>query len=119
MPERIRAAGILAIVLALIAYAYSPLLTAGFLGEDLAVISALDAVSGPADWYRVDGTQARPGAALLLLASRAAWTADGLWSGSEALVLRRALLDCVRRDFPAPARQPRDENSHAWHRDTR
>lgn len=88
MPERIRAAGILAIVLALIAYAYSPLLAAGFLGEDLAVITALDAVRGLADWYGVQGTEARPGAVLLLLASRAVWTADGLWSGSEALVVR-------------------------------
>ena len=91
MPERLRAAGILAIVLALIAYAYAPLLAAGFLGEDLAVVTALDSVdpaAGPGGWYSVAGTEARPGAVLLLLASRLAWTADGLWVGSEALVLR-------------------------------
>jgi hypothetical protein len=91
MPERSRVAGILAIVLALIAYAYSPLLAAGFLGEDLALLASLDHLSWssePSAWYAVEFTHGRPGAALLMLASRELWTADAVWSGAESLVLR-------------------------------
>ncbi len=90
MPQRTRAAAILATVLALIVYAYAPLVRAGFLGEDLAVLTSLEESTRPlrpAGGYRVVGTDQRPGAVLSLVASRALWT-PGLWQGDEAPLLR-------------------------------
>ena len=91
VPTSTRLAGSLALVLALIAYAYSPLLGAGFLGEDhrvwVAVEEVAEAGTGRALWA-CEPTAARPLATLSLLASRALWTEDGRWTGAEALAVR-------------------------------
>ena len=42
MSERTRTAGILALILALTAYAYAPLLSTGFLGDDYRVLLSVD-----------------------------------------------------------------------------
>ncbi|MDA1264476.1 MAG: hypothetical protein O2816_05280, partial [Planctomycetota bacterium] len=90
MPYRLRVVGILAIVVALVAYAYGPLLGSGFLGDDLTVLTSLEAnaAEGARGWYLVEGTGGRPGASLSLHASRALWAAGGVWTGDEALALR-------------------------------
>jgi len=91
MSERTRTAGILAVILALTAYAYAPLLSAGFLGDDYRVLLSVDEAvrSGQAaDLYDVQGARGRPGAALSLMGSRLLWTEGGRWTGAEALGLR-------------------------------
>lgn len=89
MPERLRSTGTLVLLLALVAYAYAPLMGAGWLGDDLAVLHGLHNFDPavPGLWYEVQGTEARPGAVLHLYLSRALWT-DGTWTGAEAMILR-------------------------------
>lgn len=86
MPERVRAAGILALVLALVAYAYAPLLGGGPLGEDLALLDSLEELdpASPADWY-AEGRH--PGGVASLLVSGALWT-EGAWTVERLWVLR-------------------------------
>ncbi|MEE8466992.1 MAG: hypothetical protein V3T22_00960 [Planctomycetota bacterium] len=91
MSERTRTAGIVAVILALTAYAYAPLLSAGFLGDDYRVLLSVDEVARSgraADLYDLEGAAGRPGAALSLMGSRLLWTEDGRWTGAEALGLR-------------------------------
>jgi len=98
VPTSTRLAGALALVLALVAYAYSPLLGAGFLGEDhrawVAVEEVAGAGTGRALWA-CEPTAARPLATLSLLASRALWTEGGRWTGAEALAVRLEHLALV------------------------
>lgn len=86
-----RFAGVLALVLTLLAYAYSPLLGSGFLGPDFATLLSLEesaAEPGVARFYAPEACAARPLATLSLHGSRALWTEGGRWTGAEALVLR-------------------------------
>ena len=89
--DPVRLVAVLTLVLGLVAYAYSPLLASGLLGEDYAaLLSVEDATSGsfPSSLYEPDATEGRPLATLSLLLSRALWSDGGLWTSSEALALR-------------------------------
>lgn len=91
MPATTRAAGVLAVLLALAAYAYAPLLRAGLLGADYAVLASLEDVAQRGDLaslYALEGGQARPAATVSLLLSLVLWTEGGRWTGAEAMALR-------------------------------
>jgi hypothetical protein len=89
MLNRLRRSVWVLVTIALVAYSYAPILSAGFVGDDLRVLVGLG--SGPGDLsglYAVPETGARPLAALSLYLSAMLHAASDTWTGSEALALR-------------------------------
>jgi hypothetical protein len=118
MPRWLSRTVLFTCLIALVAYAYAPLVKAGFLGRDVAPLVAASRLAWPHDFAREgDGTAAllwaqggeqRPLASLSLALSSRLWTERGTWS-QTALVAARAenlivlclaagaLALCVRR----------------------
>ena len=77
MNDRLRRAGVIALVVVFALYAFAPLLRAGFVGTDLAVVTQLGErvragiwPTAPEDLYTLEGAAGRPAAALWLLIPR-------------------------------------------------
>lgn len=93
MPEWSRKAALCAVFLLLLSFAYGPLVSAGFVGEDhrvLVGVSGLDPFgwSGASRLYRAPGADEHPLAALSLVWSSRTWSEGGAWSTDVAWVLR-------------------------------
>ncbi|MAE45736.1 MAG: hypothetical protein CMJ86_02485 [Planctomycetes bacterium] len=83
-----------ALYLALVAWAYAPILSAGPFGADLELLAGLSG-RGSAALYTVPHTDGRPLAALSLFLSRGLWSAERVWPAHLATWLRLENLICL------------------------
>ncbi len=83
-----------ALYIALVAWAYAPILSAGPFGADLELLAGLSG-RGSAALYTVPHTDGRPLAALSLFLSRGFWSVGRVWPAHLATWLRFENLICL------------------------
>ncbi len=87
MPDGMRKFGVGVLVVALMAWAHGPALSAGAFGGDLELLAGLKG-RGPLVLFGVPGTGGRPLAGLSLFIDRGLWNPDKVWTTAEIALVR-------------------------------